>query len=67
MRAASGAGGHEPRRGQVLERGADRLEQRHVAGRPPHGPLAAKQLGQVKAFLESLNGELTYPDAPKLP
>lgn len=27
----------------------------------------AKQLAQVKAFLESLNGELTYPDAPKLP
>ncbi len=27
----------------------------------------AKQLGQVKAFLESLSGELTYPEAPKLP
>lgn len=27
----------------------------------------AKQIGQVKAFLESLSGELTYPEAPKLP
>jgi cytochrome c peroxidase len=27
----------------------------------------AKQVGQVKAFLESLSGELTYPEAPKLP
>ncbi|MBE2253097.1 MAG: c-type cytochrome [Myxococcus sp.] len=28
---------------------------------------SAKQVGQVKAFLESLSGELTYPEAPKLP
>jgi cytochrome c peroxidase len=40
---------------------------------PPKDPLLkpvkwnAKQLTQVKAFLESLSGELTFPDAPKLP
>ncbi|MBL8918957.1 MAG: c-type cytochrome [Myxococcaceae bacterium] len=28
---------------------------------------SAKQVAQVKAFLEALSGELTYPDAPKLP
>lgn len=27
----------------------------------------AKQVAQVKAFLEALSGELTYPSAPKLP
>jgi cytochrome c peroxidase len=40
---------------------------------PPKDPLLKpvkwnpKQLTQVKAFLESLSGELTFPDAPKLP
>jgi cytochrome c peroxidase len=40
---------------------------------PPKDPLLkpvkwdAKQVAQVKAFLESLSGELTFPEAPKLP
>ena len=57
--SSAAARSHEPRRAQVLERGADRLEQRHRVAVAASGVRAGAQLGQLRAHV--LAGESRRP------